>query len=51
MGARKRYFLEDALALEEERTKAGREGAAIDENYHDFSYQRAAYLATGLYAE
>ena len=42
---------EDALALEEERTKEGRERAATEKNYHDFSYQRAAYVARGLYAD
>ena len=42
---------EEALALEEERTKEGKEKATIDENYHNFSYQRAAYLARGIYVD
>jgi len=42
---------EEALALEEERTKEGKEKATTDENYHNFSYQRAAYLARGIYVD
>jgi hypothetical protein len=42
---------EDALALEEERTKEGKERAAKEENYHNFSYQRAAYIARGIYVD
>ncbi|HEV2581844.1 MAG TPA: sulfotransferase domain-containing protein [Ktedonobacteraceae bacterium] len=42
---------QDALALEEEQTKEGKARAQVDEHYHDFAYQRASYLARGLYAE
>lgn len=42
---------EEALALEEERTREGKEMAAADENYHNFSYQRAAYLGRGIYVD
>jgi sulfotransferase family protein len=42
---------EEAIAREEERTREGREKATADENYHNFSYQRAAYLARGIYAD
>lgn len=42
---------EEALDLEEERTRAGREKALTDNNYHNFAYQRAAYLARGIYAD
>ncbi len=42
---------EEALALEEERIREGKEKAAADENYHNFSYQRAAYLARGIYVD
>ncbi len=42
---------EEALALEEERIREGKEKAAVDENYHNFSYQRAAYLARGIYVD
>lgn len=42
---------EDAIALEEERTKEGRERALQDVNYHNFSFQRASYLARGIYVD
>ncbi|QBD81743.1 sulfotransferase [Ktedonosporobacter rubrisoli] len=45
------FSFEDALNLEEERTREGRARVQIDPNYHSFSYQRAAYLARGIYAE
>ncbi len=50
-GHEKDLSFEDALSLEEERTKDGRERSLIDESYHDFLYQRAAYLGRGLYAD
>ena len=42
---------EDAITLEEERTKEGRERAAKEINYHNFSFQRASYLARGIYID
>src|SRR5690242_3745935 len=41
----------EALDQEEERTREGRERAHTDSLYHSFAYQRAAYLARGLYAD
>ncbi|GAC1354888.1 MAG: sulfotransferase [Ktedonobacteraceae bacterium] len=47
----KTISFEEVIALEEERTKAGKALAVSNPNYHDFKYQRASYLARGLYAE
>jgi hypothetical protein len=41
----------DAITLEEERTKEGKERATNEINYHNFSYQRASYLARGIYVD
>lgn len=42
---------EDALRTEETRMRVGNLQLQTDKNYHDFGYQRAAYLARGIYAD
>ncbi|MDQ2714036.1 MAG: sulfotransferase domain-containing protein [Chloroflexota bacterium] len=49
-GFEKLSSFQEAIASEEERTREGRERSAVDEYYHDRDYQRAAYLARGMYA-
>ncbi len=47
----KTLSFQDALTMEATRTESGRIQAEQDALYHNFAYQRAAYLARGLYAE
>lgn len=42
---------EEAIDLEEERTREGKKRAEADENFHDFRFQRASYLGRGIYID